>query len=120
DKPEILDLVEKLENKKFKIWATRGTAKFLEENGVESKILDKLHEGENGIIENIQSGKITFIINTPTRGKDSDRDGFKIRRAATECKIPCFTSIDTAYALYNAIAAGKTEEELDIVDITKI
>ena len=120
DKPEVLDLVEKLENKKFKIWATSGTAKFLEENGVKTRVLDKLHEGENGIIENIQSGKIIFIVNTPTRGKDSDRDGFKIRRAAAECKIPCFTSIDTAYALYNAIANGKTEEELDIVDITKI
>ena len=97
-----------------------GTAKFLEENGVKTKVLDKLHEGENGIIENIESGKIVFIVNTPTRGKNSDRDGFKIRRAASECKIPCFTSIDTAYALYDAIEDGKTEEELDILDITKI
>ena len=120
DKPEVLDLIKKLANKNFKIWATKGTAKFLEENGVETKVLHKLHEGEDSIIKNIQSGNITFIINTPTRGKDSDRDGFKIRRIATECKIPVFTSIDTAYALYNAIVNGKTEEELDIIDITKI
>ena len=120
DKPEIIDLAEKLENKKFKICATAGTAKFLEEHGIKAKVLEKLHEGEDSIIENIQKGTIKFIINTPTRGKDSDRDGFKIRRIASECKVPCFTSIDTAYALYEAIASGKTEEDLDIIDITKI
>lgn len=97
-----------------------GTAEFLKQNGVESKILNKISEGENSIISYIQSGKISFIINTPTKGKESTRDGFKIRRVATECKIPCFTSIDTANALYEAIENSKKEEELEIVDITKI
>ena len=120
DKPEVLELARKLANKNFKICATEGTAKFLNEGGVKAKVLNKLSEGADSIIENIQTGKITFVINTPTRGKDSDRDGFKIRRVASEYKIPCFTSIDTAQALYNTIEYGRTEAEVSIIDITKI
>lgn len=120
DKKEILPLAKKLQEKGFKIFATAGTSEYFKENGISSRILNKLSEGEDSIIHNIQSGKIRFIINTPTRGKESTRDGFKIRRIATECKIPCFTSIDTANALIVAIENNKKEEELEIVDITKI
>lgn len=127
DKSEALEIAKKLNQKGFSIYATEGTAKYLRVNGVKCGVYDKISEedeeggsGTDSIIHNIQSGKITFAINTPTKGKDSNKDGFRIRRAATECKIPCFTSIDTANALYDAIANGKTEEELDIVDITEI
>lgn len=65
-------------------------------------------------------GKINFIINTPTRGKEANRDGFKIRRLAVESKVPCFTSLDTANALYDAIEDINTEEVIDVVDITKV
>ena len=77
---------------------------------------------ENGesIADLIENGKINFIINTPTKGKESSRDGFKIRRLAVECKIPCFTSLDTANALYNALEDGGTEESLDAVNIVEI
>lgn len=120
DKKEILPLAKKLKAKGFKIFATSGTSEYFKENGIASRILNKLSEGEDSIIHNIQSGKIKFIINTPTRGKEETRDGFKIRRIATECKIPCFTSIDTASALIVAIENNKKEEDLEIVDITKI
>ena len=63
------------------------------------------------IIDLIESGKINFVVNTPTKGKQSNRDGFKIRRMAVECKIPCFTSLDTVNALYKAIEKG-TEEKV--------
>ena len=65
-------------------------------------------------------GKINFIINTPTRGKEANRDGFKIRRLAVESKVPCFTSLDTANALYDAIDGVNTEEEIEVVDITRV
>ena len=84
------------------------------------KTVQKIWEGEDSIINLIESGKLSFIINTPTRGKNESRDGFKIRRLAVESKIPCFTSLDTANALYDAIDDTKTEEELDIVDITEV
>lgn len=120
DKEEMLPLAKKLFNKGFKIYATKGTATLLKNNGIDVKIVEKIWEGAESIPNLLQLGKINFIINTPTRGKESNRDGFKIRRLAAESKIPCFTSLDTANALYDAIEDTKTEEELEIVDITEV
>jgi carbamoyl-phosphate synthase large subunit len=62
-----------------------------------------------------------MIVNTPTTlAKNSNSDGFRIRRLAVECKIPCFTSLDTVKALRHAIKDGRTEEDLTPIDITKI
>ena len=120
DKIEMLPIAQKFYLKGFGIYATSGTAKFLEDNGIHVTKLDKLWEGQNSIIDLIENGKINFVINTPTKGKQANRDGFKIRRMATECKIPCFTSLDTVNALYEAIEDETAEEDLDIVDITEI
>jgi len=120
DKEEMLPIAEKFKNKGFEIYATLGTAKFLKANGVESTVIEKLWEGKNSIIDLIESGKINFVINTPTKGKEANRDGFKIRRMAVECKIPCFTSLDTVNALYQAIEDDTEEKDLKPVDITEI
>ena len=120
DKAEVVPIAERFKAKGFDIYATSGTAKYLKENGVESIVIEKLWEGRNSIIDLIEFGKINFVINTPTKGKQSNRDGFKIRRMAVECKIPCFTSLDTAWALYKAIETGIEEKNLKPVDITKI
>lgn len=120
DKQEMLPLAKKFKNKGFEIYATLGTSKFLEQNGITARVVEKIWEGKDSIIDLIQSGKINFVINTPTKGKQSNRDGFKIRRMAVECKIPCFTSLDTANALYKAIEGDIVEDDLEPVDITKI
>ena len=120
DKDEMLPLAKKLYNKGFNIYATKGTATLLKNNGMDVHIVEKIWEGAESIPNLLQLGKINFIINTPTRGKESNRDGFKIRRLAAESKVPCFTSLDTANALYDAIEDTKSEEELDIVDITEV
>ena len=120
DKNEMLPIAQKFDNKGFTIYATKGTAKFLEENGIKTKIVHKIWEGKDSILDLIQSGRLNFIINTPTKGKQSGRDGFKIRRMAVECKIPCFTSLDTVNALYAAIEDNIKEEQLDVVDITEV
>jgi len=120
DKKEMLPIAQKFYLKRFGIYATKGTAKFLEDNGLHVNVVEKLWEGKNSIIDLIENGKINFVINTPTKGKESNRDGFKIRRMAVECKIPCFTSLDTVNALYNTIEDENTEENLDVVDITMI
>ena len=120
DKQEMLPIAEKFKNKGFEIYATSGTAKFLKTNGVASTVIEKLWEGKNSIIDLIESGKINFVINTPTKGKEANRDGFKIRRMAVECKIPCFTSLDTVNALYQAIEDDTEEKDLNPVDITEI
>ena len=120
DKPETLPLAKELKEIGYEIYATSGTATYLKENGVEVKSVPKIWEGTDSIINLIQSGKLSFIINTPTKGKQSNRDGFKIRRLAVECKVPCFTSLDTVKALYDAIKNDIKEEDLEPVDMTQI
>ena len=120
DKPEVLPIAKKFKEKGFIIYSTIGTAKFLKENGIDAIVVEKLWEGKNSIADLIQSGKINFVVNTPTKGKHANRDGFKIRRLTVECKIPCFTSLDTVNALYKAIDDNVEEKDLEVVDITKI
>lgn len=120
DKIEMLPIAKNLDSLGFTIYATAGTAKFLNDNGVEAIAVQKIWEGEDSIIKLIESGKLSFIINTPTKGKNASRDGFKIRRLAVESKIPCFTALDTVSALYEAIEKGTKEEDLTPVDIGTI
>lgn len=121
DKPEILPIVKKLEKQGYAIYATSGTALFLKEHGVESvEAVPKIWEGTDSIPDLIHSGQLSFIINTPTKGKESNRDGFKIRRLAAESKVPCFTAIDTVIGFYDAIAKGLKEEDLELVNIGEI
>ena len=120
DKPEILPIAKKLQQKQFNIYATQGTAKYLEDNGVKVKKVDKIWEGQNSILELMHSGKLNFIVNTPTKGKEESRDGFKIRRTAVECKIPCFTAIDTVNALMDVIENNKKEELIEAVNIIDV
>ena len=120
DKEEVSVLAEELEKLGFEIYATSGTANYLKDKGIKAIAIPKIWEGTDSIINLIQSGKLSFIINTPTRGKQSNRDGFKIRRLAVECKVPCFTALDTVQALYDAIKNGTEEKDLIPVDITKI
>lgn len=120
DKEEMLPIAEKFYHKGFEIYATSGTANFLASHGIHANVVEKIWEGKDSILDLIQSGKINFVINTPTKGKESNRDGFKIRRTAVECKIPCFTSLDTVNALYDAIENEVKEEELEVVNIVEI
>ena len=120
DKKEMLPIAQKFYLKGFGIYATKGTAKFLTDNGLRVEVVEKLWEGTNSIIDLIENGKINFVINTPTKGKESNRDGFRIRRMAVECKVPCFTSLDTVRGLYTAIENEDDEENIEIVDISRI
>ena len=121
DKPEILPIVKKLAKYGYSIYATSGTASYLKEHGVDSvEAVPKIWEGTDSIPDLIHSGKLSFIINTPTKGKESNRDGFKIRRLAAESKVPCFTAIDTVIGFYDAIAKGLKEEDLELVNIGEI
>ena len=120
DKEEMLPLARNFKRLGFKIYATTGTAMFLGKHSIEANVIEKLWEGKNSIIDLIEEGKINFVINTPTKGKQANRDGFKIRRMAVECKIPCFTSLDTVKALYDAIENETDDGDLIPVDITRI
>ncbi len=98
DKEEALPLLKKLLHLGFQFFATRGTALFLEEKGLQVQRVNKIREGSPHVVDLINSGKIRLVINTLTKGKMPKTDGFRIRRVAVENNIPCFTSLDTALA----------------------
>ena len=112
-KKEILPVAQALNDLGFKIFATVGTAKFLAEHDIYAMAVNKLVEKRNGdIVYLAKKGIIELIINTPTKGRQSSRDGFKIRRTAVDLGISCLTSVDTAMALCQALKLNKTEKDL--------
>ena len=99
DKAEALPIIRKLAANANKLYATEGTAAMIEAAGLPVKMTSKkLDEGHPNIIDLINDGTIAGVVNTITGGNAPLRDGFYIRRAAAEKRIPCFTSIDTIQA----------------------
>ncbi len=104
DKPEALPIIKRFSQVGYKLYATEGTAAMIESVGLPVKMISKkLSEGHPNIIDIISDGTINGVVNTITGGRIPLRDGFQIRRAATEKRIPCFTSLDTALAAVEAL-----------------
>ena len=120
DKEELLELAKGYEACGYNVMATAGTTKYLNEHGVEAQEVCKIEEGSPNILDLINSGDVALIINTPTRGRAPERDGFQIRRKAVEHSVPCVTSLDTARAVLDTLQHGASEEGLHMVDITKV
>ncbi|EHJ14278.1 carbamoyl-phosphate synthase large subunit [Crocosphaera watsonii] len=109
DKISTVPVVKDLVNLGFKVVATSGTQKVLEENGIEGvEVVLKLHEGRPHVIDWIKNKQIQFIINTPS-GEDSHADGRRIRRTALDYKLPIITTIAGAKATVAAIRSLQTE-----------
>ncbi|MBN1177103.1 MAG: carbamoyl-phosphate synthase large subunit [Dehalococcoidales bacterium] len=107
DKPEALPIIRKLVAADYTIYATEGTASMIQTAGMPVKLTSKkLDEGHPNIIDLINDGTIAGVVNTLTGGNVPFRDGFYIRRAAAEKRIPCFTSLDTIRAATEAISRG--------------
>ncbi len=119
DKEEVCALAKDFEKHGFRIYATGGTCRYLIENGVNAKRVNKIAEGAPDILDFISGGGCDLVINTPTRGRVHNRDGFKIRRTSVERSIPCITSLDTAKALLASIDQKETGE-VGIVDISTL
>lgn len=103
DKAEATELAKRFVEIGYSIFATPGTAKALEQVGIQTTIVDKI--GSNGptLLDVIQKGEAQLIINTLTKGQQPARDGFRIRREAVENGIACLTSLDTADAILKVI-----------------
>jgi len=100
DTAEAMPLVAWLANLRYDLLATEGTAERIRQAlgiTVES-ITKKLNQGHPNVVDVIQSGRVSAVVNTITGDRAPLRDGFFIRRAATERRIPCFTSLDTLRA----------------------
>jgi len=107
DKPEALPIIRKFSAIGYKLYATEGTAAMIEAIGLPVKMISKkLSEGHPNIVDIINNGTVNGVVNTITGGRIPLRDGFQIRRAAAEKRIPCFTSLDTARAVVEALVNG--------------
>lgn len=120
DKDEFLGMAKRLVGQNCNIFATSGTAKFLNENGVETKVVNKLSENDHNILDNLKNGEIDLLINTPTKANDTMRDGFKIRRTAIEYGVEVLTSLDTLNAILNIMEKDIQDKNLDIFDVALI
>ena len=102
DKPGICDIVGRLFAAGFSIIATRGTAAFLSEKGLEVEVINKVGEGRPHIVDLIKNKEIVFVINTVS-GAQAQKDSFSIRRSALQYGIPFTTTVSGAKAVVNAI-----------------
>ncbi len=104
DKQEALELIRRFYNLGFNIEATSGTARFLKDHGIRTHTLKKISAGSDEILESIRQGHIAYIINTREIGAaDSETDGIRIRRCATENNATIFTSLDTVRVLLDVL-----------------
>ena len=99
DKEEGVGVAKRFEALGYKIYATRSTAKYLKEHGVNALRVNKINQESPTVMDLILGHKIDLVIDTPTQGRDKTRDGFLIRRNAIETGVHCLTSLDTANAL---------------------
>ncbi len=107
DKPGALSLIRELGEAGYDLHATAGTADLIQGLGYDVNVVPKREVGgDPDVIDLIRSGQIDMVINTPEQISSNIRDGFHIRRAAAEQRIPCFTSIDTAHHAVGAMVEG--------------
>lgn len=116
NKQPALPMLKRLFRQGFFIMATWGTHKFLEKNGIPSKMIEKFMIDK--LQKRMKNGRLSFIINTPTTGKNSQNAGFQIRTIAQIYGIPSFTSIDTAKAFLDAYKMYDKKTELHYDTIT--
>ena len=104
DREQALPLIRRFYDLGFNIEATEGTAKFLKENGIRTRIKKKISEGSEEIPESLRAGHVTYVINTVNPDKISTRaDSFIIRRVAVENGVTVFTSLDTVDIVLNVL-----------------
>jgi len=109
DKPGVLETTRRFKELGFKIYATNGTHKFLEENGIASEPVKKLGYGRPDIVDTIKNGNVQLIINTPS-GKESIEDDSYIRKSAIKYKIPYITTTAASLAAAKGIEARREQE----------
>lgn len=114
DKSEFLPIAREIDRMGVKFIATRNTAKLLRDSGIEVEETRKVKEGHPNIIDIIKNGQVDMVVNTPTKGNDSTRDGFHIRRAAVERNIEVITSIDTFRTMIKVKEEKVDEDALQV------
>ncbi len=119
DKGEAIEIGKRFEKLGYTIYATRSTAKALNDAGVKAKKVNKIQQESPTVMDLILGHKIDLVIDTPTQGRDKSRDGFLIRRTSIETGVNCITALDTAKALATSLE-NKNENPLTLVNITEL
>ena len=119
DKGEAIEIGRRFERLGYKIYATRSTAKALNDAGVKARKVNKIHQESPTVMDLILGHKIDLVIDTPTQGRDKSRDGFLIRRTSIETGVNCITALDTAKALATSLE-NKNDNPLTLVNIAEL
>ncbi|SHJ86971.1 carbamoyl-phosphate synthase large subunit [Clostridium cavendishii DSM 21758] len=117
DKEEFIEIAEDLSNLGYTFVATEGTANMIKERGIDVEVVRKIKDGNPNILEVIESGKIDLVVNTPTKGNDSTREGFKVRRSAVEHNIQLITSLDMLYSIVKIKSRNISSKNLKVKNL---
>ena len=116
---ELIPIAKRFVNLGYTIYATRSTAKVLNNNGIPAAKINKISAGSPNVLDLILAGEVDLVIDTPTQGRVKSRDGFLIRRNAIETGVTCLTSLDTAKALLTSLENADMKN-LTVVDIAQV
>jgi carbamoyl-phosphate synthase large subunit len=127
DKEEALPILRRLHGLGLELYATEGTATLLHQSGIPATVVHKLRDGHPNVVDVIHSGQVHLVVNTvsaappvPRNGSEVPlRDGYEIRRASVERRIPCLTSLDTARALAQALQAWRREHRSTVAVVSE-
>lgn len=119
DKGEAIEIGRRFEKLGYTIYATRSTAKALNDAGVKAKKVNKIQQESPTVMDLILGHKIDLVIDTPTQGRDKSRDGFLIRRTSIETGVNCITALDTAKALATSLE-NKNNNPLTLINIAEL
>ena len=119
DHQEVVPIAKRFEALGYRIYATRGTAKVLKENGIKAIRTNKLEQPAPNLMDLILGHKIDVVIDTPPQGVEHQKDGFVIRRNAIETGVNVLTSLDTAEALVTSLE-NTDLNNLTLIDIATI
>ncbi|HVS50405.1 MAG TPA: carbamoyl phosphate synthase large subunit, partial [Candidatus Dormibacteraeota bacterium] len=125
DKQEALPILRGLHALGIRLYATAGTAALLGESAIPATTVQKLRDGHPNVVDVIQSGQVQLVVNTVSTpapvanngGGVPLRDGYEIRRASVERRIPCLTSLDTARALVQALRSWRREHRSSVATL---
>lgn len=118
DKLEAVDIARRFKKLGYDIFATRSTARVLNENGVLAIPINRINEEAPTLMDLLLEHQIDLVVDTPTYD-DKMKDGFIIRRTAIETGVTCLTSLDTAAALLTSLE-NSDKGHLSVVDITSL
>ena len=120
DQPEVADIAWQLKQMGYKLYGTSGTAHYLNNQMIPCNEVRKLSEARPNLQDLLESGLVDYVISTSAKGRSPKLDSVKLRRKTVELSIPCLTAIDTARALVDCLKSGRTLDDVELVDISKL